>query len=202
MEYSDNERQDDQHLVQRVLRGDTEAFRSIIDRTQGLVTQIVFKMISNQEDRRDVAQDIYLKVFNKLGSFQYQSKLSTWVWQIAFNTCANYLKKKKLILFDQTVLNSERHEEMAEFNIDEDVFANDIEKGLIHNDLKRILNVEIDKLSPLYKTLITLYHIEETSYSEMAQIVGLPEGTVKSYLFRARKILKEQLSVAYKNGTL
>jgi RNA polymerase sigma-70 factor (ECF subfamily) len=200
MEYNED-KQSDQQLVERVLRGDTEAFRSVIDRTQGLVSQIVFKMIANSEDRRDIAQDVYLKVFHKLGSFKFQSKLSTWVWQITFNTCSNYLQKRKLSLVDHTGLPNDT-EWLSEIPDHSDIFFNDLEKQLMNSDLSKILNDEINKLPPLYKTLITLYHNEEMSYNEIARIVELPEGTVKSYLFRARKILKDQLSKAYIKGAL
>jgi RNA polymerase sigma factor (sigma-70 family) len=202
MDYKNDDKQSDQQVVERVLRGDTEAFRSVIDRTQGLVTQIVFKMVANSEDRRDIAQDVYLKVFHKLGSFKFQSKLSTWVWQITFNTCSNYLQKRKLNLLDQPVSTSDTEDWLWEVPDHSDIFVSDLEKQLINSDLSKILNDEIDKLPPLYKTLITLYHHEELSYNEIARIVELPEGTVKSYLFRARKILKDQLSMAYKNGTI
>ena len=79
-----------QFLVNKVLRGDTYAFKSIINNTKGLTTQIIFKMIPNAEDRKDIAQDIYLKTFQNLGTFKFQSKLSTWIGQIAYNTCINF----------------------------------------------------------------------------------------------------------------
>jgi RNA polymerase sigma factor (sigma-70 family) len=202
MDYKNDDKQSDRQVVERVLRGDTEAFRAVIDRTQGLVTQIIFKMVANSEDRRDIAQDVYLKVFHKMGSFKFQSKLSTWVWQITFNTCSNYLQKRKLSLLDQPVSPNDIEDWLSEVPDHSDIFVSDLEKQLMNSDLSKILNDEIDKLPPLYKTLIALYHHEEMSYYEIGQIVQLPEGTVKSYLFRARKILKDQLSTAYKNGVL
>jgi DNA-directed RNA polymerase specialized sigma24 family protein len=90
----------DQLLVDKVLHGDTSVFKAIMKNTEGLVAQIIFKMIPGVEDRKDIAQDIYLKTFQKLGSFKFQSKLSTWVAQIAYNTCINHLEKKKLILLN------------------------------------------------------------------------------------------------------
>jgi RNA polymerase sigma factor (sigma-70 family) len=192
----------DQQLVERVLRGDTEAFRSVINRTQGLVTQIVFKMINNPEDRRDIAQDVYLKVFHKLNSFKFQSKLSTWVWQITFNTCSNYLQKRRIGLYDHVLKANDSEDYPVEVSDVSDIFVSYLEKQLMNDDLLKTLNEQINTLPPLYGTLINLYHQEELSYNEIAQIVQLPEGTVKSYLFRARKILKEKLSTAYHKGEL
>ena len=86
----------DQLLIKQVLNGDVNAFGIIIKNTERLVGQIVFKMISDYEDRKDVAQDIYVKAYKGLSSFKIQSKLSTWIAQISYNTCLNYLEKKKL----------------------------------------------------------------------------------------------------------
>ena len=83
------------------MHGDTRSFEIIIRRTEGLVAQIVFKMIDHAEDRRDMAQDIFLKVFKNLSGFRFQAKLSTWIGQISYNTCLNYHEKKKLIFVNQ-----------------------------------------------------------------------------------------------------
>ena len=88
----------DKHLVDRVLRGDTRAFGIIIKNTENLVAQIVFKMIPVAEDRKDLAQDIYMKTFHNLAGFKFQSKLSTWIAQIAYNSCLSWIDKKKLVL--------------------------------------------------------------------------------------------------------
>lgn len=88
----------DRQLVDSVLAGDMHAFRSLVETTQGLVAQIVGKLIRTDEDRKDVAQDVYLKVFHSLRGFRFQSKLSTWVGQVAYNTCLNRLQKKQLTI--------------------------------------------------------------------------------------------------------
>ncbi len=141
MDYKNENNLTDKYLIGKVLGGNTAAFSTIIKNTERLVAQIVFKMIPNNEDRKDIVQDIYLKTFQKLGSFKFQSKLSTWIG-------------------------------------------------------------EIEKLQPIYKVLINLYHNEELSYTEISQITQLPEGTVKNYLFRARKKLKENLLLLHKKEEL
>ena len=176
----------DEALVERVLLGDTIAFRTIMNNTEGLVAQIIFKMVANGEDRRDLAQDVYLKVFKKLSGFRFNSKLSTWVGQIAYNTCLNYLQKKRLVLVDENDFDGFKH-----------LYGDEAESLVLTKELSQILRIEIDKLSPLYRTLITLYHNEDLSYSMIAQITELPEGTVKNYLFRARKVLRDKLLHIY-----
>lgn len=187
----------DQQLVAAVLRGDRQAFGLVVKSTEGLVAQMTFKMISSPGDRKDIAQDVYLKVFKSLPGFQFKSKLSTWVGQIAYNTCLHYLEKRKLVLIDEF----DKDVEPSEMQISADV-QDSTEALLSAKELAGILQAEIDRLKPLYKTLISLYHQEELSYAEIAEITSLPEGTVKNYLFRARKILKAHILLQYKRSDL
>ena len=192
-----------QLLVEKVLRGNTDAFGEIIKSTEGLVAQIIFKMVNNPEDRKDIAQDIYLKTFHKLPDFKFQSKLSTWIAQISYNTCLNYLEKRKLVLPGNQHEEKEPDDEETVWTISRSLNATDeIETSIFRKELSEILRSGIEMLSPIYKTLITLYHHEELSYEEIGQIADLPEGTVKNYLFRARKKMKENLLSAYKREEL
>jgi RNA polymerase sigma-70 factor (ECF subfamily) len=198
-----NDNSPNQLLVEKVLSGDTNAFSLIINNTERLVTQIIFKMISNDEDRKDIAQDVYLIVFQKLSGFRFQSQLSTWVAQIAYNTCFDYLKKKKLVLINNANYENESND-MALDILSNKVHPlnNETEKLIFKKEVSEILKNEIENLQPIYKTLITLFHNEDLSYTEITQITGLPEGTVKSYLYRARKTLKDNLFLKYKMDSL
>jgi len=192
----------DKHLVDRVLRGDTRAFGIIIKNTENLVAQIVFKMIPVAEDRKDLAQDIYMKTFHNLAGFKFQSKLSTWIAQIAYNSCLSWIEKKKL------VLPGNLHEDEEIYGTTEARVYNNIAVGshsenlVSRKELSVILRKEIEGLPAIYQTLITLFHHESMSYDELCQITGLPEGTVKSSLFRARKMLKENLLSKYQKEAL
>ena len=194
----------DHILVERILQGDTNAFKTVIKNTERLVAQIVFKMIPNAGDRKDLAQDVYLKVFQKLGTFRFQSKLSTWIGQITYNTCLKYLEKKKLMLLDNTNSDYDIGDNALEIisNQSIDLSKNESENQLFKQQTSKILQKEIDKLSPIFKTLITLYHNEELSYLEIGEITSLPEGTIKSYLFRARKELRDNLLLTYNKQDL
>jgi RNA polymerase sigma factor (sigma-70 family) len=192
----------DKYLVDKVLRGDTKAFEIIIKNTKGLVAQIVFKMIYNPEDRKDLAQDVFLKAFRDLSGFRFQSKLSTWIGQITYNTCLNYLEKKKLVLIQDDENDKPRGTLETISNTINSDSMNVTESLIFKKELSEILTLEVEMLSPIYKTLITLYHNEELTYEEIAQITALPEGTVKNYLFRARKVLKERLLLKHKREEL
>jgi RNA polymerase sigma factor (sigma-70 family) len=198
----------DTHLVERVLAGDTHAFGAIIKNTEGLVAQIVYKMIGNAEDRKDIAQDVYMKAFKHLSGFQFKSKLSTWIGQIAYNSCLSYLEKKKLVLPGSMMEENGPGNESMDCINGKPFYAagyksdTDIEAIISGQERRAILTVAIEALTPIYKTLITLYHREEMSYEEIGLITGMPEGTVKSYLFRARKALKDCLLLTYKKEEL
>jgi RNA polymerase sigma factor (sigma-70 family) len=188
----------DKHLVDKVLGGDAQAFGIIIKNTERLVGQIIFKMISQPEDRKDMAQDIYLKVYHSLSRFKFEAKLSTWIAQISYNTCTDHLRKKKLVLGGNIYQDNEQQEGMDTMRQSQTA----INDAILQKDRSYILKTEIEKLPPLYKTLITLYHNEELSYEEIGQITGMPDGTVKSYLFRARKTLKNNLLSQHKKEDL
>lgn len=180
------------------------AFGQLVQRTQGLVTQLVFKMIPHPADRPDIAQDVYVKVFKNLAGFKLQAKFSTWVGQITYNTCLHYLEKKQLVLVDPAEPRPDNASEEGRrapppLVADKDY---DPETALLGHDLTGILNTAIEQLPPLYRTLISLYHQQELSYEEIAQITSLPDGTVKNYLFRARKLLKQHLLATYQRDDL
>lgn len=191
----------DRQLVEKVLTGDTSAFATIIKNTEVLVAQIVFKMVDNIEDRKDLAQDIYLKAYKNLPGFRFGSKFSTWIAQVSYNTCLDYLRKKKLVL--QDTVHDDGDEDLPGINNKYSLELNvGADKDIFRKELSGILKTEIDRLPVIYKTLITLYHNEEMSYDEIAQITQLPEGTLKNYLFRARKALKNSLLQHYKKEDL
>lgn len=183
-----------QTLVFRVKSGDQQAFALLIRATEGLVTQILFKMVPDHEDRRDLAQDVYLKVFRSLPGFRQDAKFSTWVGKIAYNTAVNYLRKKKLVLSDPSLKDGEGAATATQWAGDFPA----IDLVLQRRELTATIQEALSRLAPLQRTLITLYHQEEQSYEDMAVITGLPIGTLKSYLFRARKALKEILINQFK----
>ncbi len=191
MELQPDQHTADKELARRVLQGDRQAFAAVVRNTEALVASIVCKMIPDTEARKDLAQDIYLKAYQHLGSFRFESKLSTWLAQIAFNTCRSWLDKKKLVLMDNDQL-----------PILLGTGVESAEAPLAGKQRSRILGEAMEQLPPLQKTLIALYHQDEKSYTDIAYITGLPEGTVKSYLFRARKALREILLSDYKREEL
>lgn len=196
---------EDKHLVKKVLQGDHHAFGIIIQNTEKLVARIVFDIVTNDEERKDLVQEIYLKVYQKLSAFKFQSKLSTWIGQISYNSCIDHIRKKKNVLYG---LHGLKNDDDCGDGY-EAVLQKQSGKVTEHADAlvtrkarTEIINKGMQKLSPVYRSMITLYHNEELSYEEIGQITGMPPGTVKSYLFRARKELKNILLAEYKKEEL
>ena len=188
---------DDIKLVEDVLSGRQNAFLLLMNKHQRLVYHVVYRLIPNKSDHEDLGQDIFLKVYAKLKTYKAEAKLSTWIARIAYNTCLNYLEKKKHSLMDDLIKTHDNEEEASSLmeNVRDDDLLPDVEtENLISSE---ILQREIEKLPVTYKIILTLYHLEFMKYKEIAEITDLPEGTVKSYLFRARQMLKNILIKEY-----
>ena len=181
---------DERELISGILAGDNGAFRLFIEQYQGLVSHIVFKALGNGSDREDVCQEVFIKVYRNLENFQFKSKLSTWLARIAYNTALNYLNKKRPELYDDIAPEDVTIDDYrGEGFTPEEISGN--------GDSHRKLRAEIERLPVQYRTALTLYHLEGMSYNEIGEIMELPEGTVKSHLFRARKILKQRITAKY-----
>jgi RNA polymerase sigma-70 factor (ECF subfamily) len=175
----------DAELVKHVSIGNENAFRFLVAKHQRLVMHVVGRVVQQQADVEDVCQEVFMKVFRKIDRFRGDSKLSTWIATIAYNTSISYVRKQG------------RHREPS---YDEDPLLMNLEieqvfshKTVEKDEAKKYLLQLIEKLPVNYRTVLTLYHLEEFSYKEIEKITGMPEGTVKSYLSRARKLLKEKL---------
>ncbi len=180
----------EQALVQDILTGNRDAFRDFMSRYQSLVVHVVGRMVPNEADRQDICQDVFVKAYRNLNGFNFEAKLSTWLARIAYNTALNHLEKRRVDLFDDITAEHDRLE-------DRPASGRTVDESVAVSDSARRVRTEIDRLPVLYGTILALYHLEEMTYREIADVMQLPEGTVKSYLFRARKMLKDRLTAAY-----
>ena len=174
----------DAELVEQILNGNSNAFRFLVSKHQQLVSHIVGRILPRKEDMEDVCQEVFIKVFRKLKRFRGESKLSTWIARIAYNTSISHLRKGKHAA-------SSYDEQPGLIAGEKDDSLN--QKIVEREEAKKYLLKFIDELPVQYKTVLTLFHLEEFSYKEIEEITEMPEGTIKSYLSRARKILKGKL---------
>lgn len=180
----------DESLVQSVLHGNREAFRAMVLRYEKLVTHIVFRMVKNTHDREDLCQEIFLKTYDKLETFRFGSKLSTWIGSIAFNTCINFLRKKKLVLMDENENTEHQPPSVVAVQHDRALRPDEL---IMNKERNRLLWQYVDELPPVQQTIVSLFHRQDCSLDEIATIMDMPLGTIKSYLHRARQSLRNKL---------
>jgi RNA polymerase sigma factor (sigma-70 family) len=175
-------------VIEEILAGNSKAFEKLINDHQRLVNHIVYRMVPDADDREDICQDIFMKVYQNLSAFRHGSKLSTWIARIAYNRCLDYVGKRKIAVsldpLDGPAQNISDPASLPDRNLESAAAAD-------------LLQQEIKMLPVHFRTIITLYHLEEMSYADIGEVMTLPEGTVKSYLFRARRLLKERLLHKY-----
>jgi len=184
------ERLDDWQLIRNILEGKDGAFEVLIENYKKLVIHIVFRMIYHPSDREDICQDVFMKIFQNLSSFRQEAKLSTWIGRIAYNSCLNHLDKKKALLMEDYWRPEQKWEEVQGDT------ASPADTAEL-SDLNEKVQWEMEKMPAKHRTALTLFHVDGLGYDEIAEVMNLPEGTIKSYLFRARHYLKKKMMNHY-----
>lgn len=178
---------DDQTLIQKVAAGDMPAIRQLIEQNKNLIWHIIVSVTGRNSYNEDLFQDILLRIFKNSRSFRGQSKLSTWIGSIAHHVCVDYMRRRKI---ESGIWDPSVSPKVSGTHVD---FTG---RAMEKEDIDKILRDGISRLPAEYRTVITLYHLEECPYKEIAEITGMPEGTVKSYISRGRSALREMLTEA------
>ncbi|NOR73530.1 MAG: sigma-70 family RNA polymerase sigma factor [Draconibacterium sp.] len=175
----------DAELVKQILNGNNNAFRYLVAKHQRLVLHVVGRIVQRHDEAEDICQEVFIKVFSKMKRFRGESRLSTWIATIAYNTSISHVRKMarrgEQSYDDKPALIALERDELMTHKM--------VEK----EEAKTILMEMIESLPVNYRTVLTLFHLEEFSYKEIEEITGMPEGTIKSYLSRARNLLKTKL---------
>jgi len=188
----------DKELIERTLNGNDYSFSQLVNRYQDLIYTLSVRMIKNEQIAEEVAQDAFIRAYKSLKSFEHKSKFSTWLYKIAYNLSLNALKKEnrsKEIFSDRELPDSEKSGNFADnyrslLDIAED------------DNISKILSECIEELPPKYGFVLTLFHLNQLKYEEIAKITGNPIGTVKSYIFRGRYLLRELIINRYEKWEL
>lgn len=176
----------EQDLLQRAQKGDQEAFAALVTEHQSYVYNLALRVLKNQEEALDIAQETFVRAWKALPNFRGQSLFRTWLYRIVTNLCYNRLPGLRRSLDD---LGDEVISEIPETDI---AFDNP-SRGLEARELRSYLHRAIDELDEHYRLLISLRYQNELSYEEIAGMLNLPLGTVKTGLFRAREQLRRAL---------
>jgi RNA polymerase sigma-70 factor (ECF subfamily) len=174
------EQANDQALVTAALGGRPEAFGTLVERYDRAVYHLALRTLRDREEARDAVQEAFFKAYRSLRTFKPGAKFSTWIFSIAYHACCDRLARRKRY-------SNEEMPERADPSAGPETQA-------IATDEARRLRSAIDALPEKYRTVITLYHLQGRQYEEIAQVLGMPMGTVKTHLFRAKEHLRRLLS--------
>ena len=175
----------DMDIISLVLKGDHNAYATLVNRYQNYVFTIVLRYVKSREDAEEVAQDVFVKAYRSLAAFKGDAKFSTWLYTVTTTTCITFLRKKKLEVHS---LDNEKVFEVAD-NVDSGMSANQIEQKSKVN----MVNEAIKLLSTDDAQIITLFYKGEQTLEEIAQILGKETNAVKVQLHRARGRLKDKM---------
>lgn len=182
---------DTAELVALAKRGDMDAFEALILQHEKIVYNIAFRMMDGGEDVKDMAQEVFLKVYRNLERFDGKSAFSTWIYRIAVNTCIDEIRKRK---GKQTYsLDAELEDEDGNYKKQ---FADEggrPEEEMLQKELRGEVLAALETLSPEHKAAVILRDIRGYSYEEIAEMMQMPLGTVKSRISRGRAQLKEEI---------
>jgi len=183
--------QDDNEYIAKVLSGNVSAYASLVAKHKNLVFSIVLKIVNNREDAEEISQDVFLKAYQSLNTFERKSKFSTWLYRIAYNAAISKTRKKKveMIAIEETVISNYSTDEIGR-NINE----------LDENDRQLILEKVLKRLPDEDNLLITLFYKNENSIEDISDITGLSVSNVKVRLHRIRKRLYDEMNEAIKRN--
>jgi len=175
----------DYKLVRLAVNGDEKAYAELLGRYKDAIYYMLLKMVNNKSDAEDLTIEAFGKAFKNLAQYTPNYAFSTWLFKIATNNCIDFIRKKKanLIFLDHS--SDEQENVTAPLQSD----SPDPEEDMIKSQRMALTRNVVSKLKPRYRTLVELRYFKEYSYDEIANELGLPIGTVKAQLFRARELL-------------
>jgi RNA polymerase sigma-70 factor, ECF subfamily len=178
--------QDDVLLVAASKRGDQDAFAQLVQRHQRRVFNLIFRMLQDYEEASEITQETFLAAWQGLPSFRGDARFSTWLYRIAYNSALKQLEQRKRDRQLQTAMQAEQ------------MLADAGNEGRMETEIELrarqdFIRENLATLPAKYRIVLVLRHIQDLTYEEMAEILTVPIGTIKTHLFRARNLLKERL---------
>src|SRR5216684_2716168 len=180
--------QDDLQLVTASKGGDQDAFAQLVQRYQRRVFNLVYRMLQQYEEANEVTQETFLAVWQGLPSFRGDARFSTWLYRIAYNCALKQLEQRKRDRAIQAGVQAEQM--MANASRQESV-----DTQLESHARQALIHEQLSNLPAKYRIVLVLRHLQDMTYEEMAEILTMPIGTIKTHLFRARNLLKERLEM-------
>ena len=176
----------DRELVDAVLADAPGAFARLVHAHQNLCRHLIQRLVRDPEDVRDLCQETFLRVHRTLHQYRGDSALGTWIGRIAWHIAVRHLQRKRIPLAEPARPDGPQP-------LDRVADGADVESEAIDDEASALLHRAIERLPPVQRAVLTLYHLDEMPVAEIAVITGLAEGTIKSHLFRSRARLRQLL---------
>ena len=170
----------DKQTILNAQSGDISAFEQIYSQNSSFVWKTIYRMLNNEDESKDIMQEVFVRVYQKLNTYRFESKFSTWVYKVAVTTTLNYIQKKTR----QSFLQQQFQKEVFNFQY---ISESELE-GVGDED---IVNILLEKLNPIQRACVILKDLDGYSYEDISNILEQNIGTVKSNLNRARHILRK-----------
>ena len=183
-----NPSHDDKELVARLQAGDLQALNHLIDRYKDEFYRLAYRIMGNKEEAEEVLQDTFLRAYQKIGSFEGKSRLSTWLYRICVNQCLNRREDLKKFALTKT------YDPAVAMGIQNMPSTQDTAAEYETAELQQQVARAVARLKPDQRMLVSLYYLQGFSCAEIGEILQKPLGTVKTHLFRARNNLKKLLA--------
>jgi len=178
---------DDQLIVSQILCGQKDLFRLLVRRHERAVYGMGMSFFRNKEDACDFTQEVFLKAYRSLSRFEGRSRFSTWLYKIAYNTAINEVNRRK-----EYHSLAEEDAEVADTRTETQAYSSP-ERTAIRNAAKEAVHAALEELPERFRVCVDLYFFYDRSYQEIEAITGFPVNTIKSHVFRAKKLLREKL---------
>lgn len=181
-------------LIKSAQRGDVKAFEQLIVKYDRQVLNIANSFRNNEDEAKDIYQEVFIRVYNGLKNFQFRSEFSTWLFRITTNVCLTYKTKKERVNYeslDKTITTDEESGTTFGEMLPAD---DDTNRSAENSDLSRYINQGMERLPPKQKLVFTLKHYQGYKIREIAEMMNCNEGTIKRYLFNATGKMREYLS--------
>jgi len=184
--------------IKAIQRGDQQAFEYLVKETHDSVYRLLYRFVQNNDDAEDLAQEVYLEVYNSIGKFKGNSSVNTWIYRICVNKALNFLKKEKKHKGNLSILQG-GDDASPEVQIEADRSSH-AGFHIENRELAEILNTAMNRLPDRQRSAFILHNHEGQSYQAIAEILNVSLSSVESLIFRARAALKKDLSEYYKKN--
>jgi RNA polymerase sigma-70 factor, ECF subfamily len=187
---------EDSSLIRSALRGDLDAFSTLVRRHESAIVNYVYWIVLNEQDAMDVAQEVFLKVYLSLDKYNPDFKFSTWLYAIAKNAAIDFLRRSNSGWMVELDAQGDEDGKGEPIQL-ADTKAQLAEELLLQKEIGKKVDAALNSLPLQYREVLVLRYLEDFAYEEIAKLLKLPLGTVKNRLFRAREFLKERLQVMF-----